>query len=391
MCLSAHPDVMVASCPNVELFRSFRNALVRNQGDVELKRSLAPAAPLQDYYGTEQRTRLLDLALNGNLDVPFDQEEWLNFHKVSVARGDLDCADLTPSYHRLKGKNYGEVIRNLLNIIAEVRNCGDKLWVGFHEVWSLDAYPALARAFPDARFLIMFRDPRATVHSLLGVTRIDPLQVAQVVSFVRHWRKYAALAHRFSSMPLFKGRLHITSHEQLVTQPRQTIEAMCRAFDLEFDERMLDTNNYFDFATGKTWSGNSSFEDTTSGISAHRARRWREKLDQVIVHAIEYLSGPDLKLVGYPSFTPFADVRNPIDGDVTSFLLRDLSGYANWRSDLEDPLLDLGLEAVRRHLLCLPEPSTNTALVRRTFLFEETYAAMRESPAPLLPALAQAL
>ena len=260
-----------------------------------------------------------------------------------------------------------------------------------HETWILDYYPLLARTFPEARFLIMFRDPRATINSMLGVKAIDPAQVAQVLSYIRHWRKYAALALRYANDSQFDGRLHITAHDLVLTRTEETLIGICNAFDLELDQRMLDTSNFFNYATGKTWSGNSSFEGKTEGISAHRALRWRDKLDPTIVAAIEYLCGPDLKLVGYPIFTDFANPFVDADGNISKFLLEDHGSHANWRSDLDDPLVDLGLEAVRRQLLRLPQPSSDTKLIRRTFLFEETYDALRNGFEPLLPTLQQVL
>jgi hypothetical protein len=391
LCLSTNPAMMVACCPNLELFRSFRNAVLREHGTDAIRAEIPPSAALQDYYGTDMRTAALDLIMDADLDVPFAAGEWTDFHSISVARGDLEAADLTPHYDRLKGASYGDVFRNLLDIIADSRQSGDRQWVGFHEAWALDAYPALARTFPDARFLVMFRDPRAIVNSMLGVERIDPSQVAQVLSYARHWRKYAALALHYSQMPLFKGRLHLTAHDLVLTRPRQTIAAICKSFDVAVDERMFDTNNYYDYATKRIWSGNSSFEGKTEGISAHRALRWREQLDPKIQKTIEYLCGPDLRMVGYPTYTPFADTAADADPEITAFLLKDLAGYANWRSDLRDPVLDLGLEAVRRQLLRLPEPCVDTRAVRKTFLFDEVYAALRNAAPPLLPALAEAL
>jgi hypothetical protein len=46
---------------------------------------------------------------------------------------------------------------------------------------------------------------------------------------------------------------------------------------------------------------------------------------------------------------------------------------------------------MRRQLLRLPSPCIDTALVRRAFLFEETYLALRAGAGPLLPALKQFL
>jgi hypothetical protein len=366
--------------------------MLRHQAGRPLAQACSPNAPLQDWYGTDARIAAMDhLLADATLDIPFEESEWPGFLETSIARGHLETADLVKNYRQLKGKNYLEIFQNLLRVIADTRSCGGRKWVGFHETWILDFYPMLARAFPEAKFLIMFRDPRATISSMLGVRNIDPLQVAQVLSYVRHWRKYVALAHRYLRAPFFKDRLHVTAHELVLTQTESTLAAICKAFDLELDRRMLDTGNFHNYATGETWSGNSSFEKKTEGISAHRALRWRSQMDPMTLGAIEYLCGPDLRLIGYPIFTDFANPDTNATSDITDFLVRDHAGYSNWRSDLNDSLADLGLEAVRRQLLRLPKLSVDTALIRRTFLFEETYHALSVGDGPLLPALQQAL
>lgn len=392
MCLSTHEEIMVACCPNIELFRSYRNALVRSLGNERLSANCPPNSSFQDCYGCEDRIALLDHLLTAaDLSLPFAEQEWDSFLETSISRGDLETRDLTPHFYKMKGKDYRTIFSNLLEIIASARQCGNRRWLGFHETWILDFFPVLAREFPTARFLIMFRDPRATVNSMLGVQKIDPLQVAQVLSYVRHWRKYAALAQKFSTDPLFTGRIHITAHELLLTNTEVALHDICHSLDLVLDNRMLDTKNFFNFATNSIWSGNSSFEGKTEGFVPARATRWREKLDKTIWTTIEYLCGPDLEKIGYPTFTASANPMAAACPAVMQFLLDDHSCYANWRSDLGDPLRDLGLEAVRRQLLTLPCPAKDQSLVRRCFLFEETYEWLRSSSRPLLPNLAAQL
>ena len=392
MCLSTHEEIMVACCPNIELFRSYRNAMVRSLGSERLSATCQPNSAFQDCYGCENRIALLDHLLTAaDLSLPFAEQEWDSFLKTSISRGDLETRDLTPHFYKIKGKDYRTIFSNLLEVIAYARQCGKRRWVGFHETWILDFFPLLAREFPTARFLVMFRDPRATVNSMLGVRKIDPLQVAQVLSYVRHWRKYAALAQKFSTDPLFTGRLHITAHELLLTNTEAELRDICKSLDLDLDARMLDTKNFFNFATNSIWSGNSSFEGKTEGFVPTRATRWRGKLDKTVWNTIEYLCGPDLEKIGYPTFTAFANPTTPTSPEVTKFLLDDHSSYANWRSDLCDPVHDLGLEAVRRQLLGLSQAARDLSLVRRCFLFEETYKWLRSASRPLLPGIAATL
>lgn len=383
-CLSTHPDMMVACCPNLELFRSFRNAVIRTKGTPALRSAVPPSSALQDYYGTNERIAVLDLLLETDLDVPFDQSEWDSLHEISVARGDLESADLTPYYGRMRGTTYRDLFANLLDLIADARNARSRRWVGFHEAWALDAFPALARSFPDARFLIMLRDPRAIINSQIASGLRTPSMATHTLSYIRHWRKYVALAFRYLQSSLFRGRLHVTAHDLVVTSPRETLTGICNAFDLDLDDRMLDTNNFIDYTTGQTWKGNSSFEERTVGLSGHRAMRWRQKLAESTLNLIEYLAGPDLKLAGFPVFTRFADPAARLEPAVVRDFLEDLRVPTNWRSDLEDPLADLGLETGRRALLTVASPPEDESLIRRCFLFREQYDALRSEHRPLL-------
>lgn len=392
MCLSTHPELMVACCPNIELFRSYRNAMIRHMSDPSFLAACLPHHPLQDWYGTNERIAILDYLLEkSDLNIPFDPAEWPSFLDISIRRGDLETADLARNYSDLRGATYKDIFDNLLSIISKTRGCESRKWVGLHETWVLDYFPLLARAYPDARFLIMFRDPRATVNSMLGIKNIDPSQVAQVLSYVRHWRKNVALALKYSSDPQFRDRLHISAHELILTQPDITLTNICNALDLDLDKRMLDTNNFLNYATGETWSGNSSFEASTQGFKSDRAFRWKSKLDPIISSFIEFLCGSELKRVGYPTFTEFADPSSALTNDVLDFFLQDHSFDANWRSDLKDPAFDLGIELVRRNLLSLESPCTSNELVRRNFLFQETYDDLRQATSNLLPSLLQSV
>jgi hypothetical protein len=44
---------------------------------------------------------------------------------------------------------------------------------------------------------------------------------------------------------------------------------------------------------------------------------------------------------------------------------------------MNDPLADLGMEAIRRSLLSSPNICSNESLLRKVFLFTETYEALR--------------
>ena len=68
-CLSALPEIMVANCPNLELFRSYRNAMIRDLRNENFLKECPADSPLLDWYGTNRRIQILEYMLEkANLD-----------------------------------------------------------------------------------------------------------------------------------------------------------------------------------------------------------------------------------------------------------------------------------------------------------------------------------
>jgi hypothetical protein len=372
--LSVHPQVEVVRCPHLELYRSLRNAIVRSVGDPEVLRASPLDAPMQDHYFTNARIRVLDALLAGTLDLPFE-DEWEPFLERAIARADLEASDISARFPELQGPTYRDMFENAVRIVGEERKSPIGAYAGWHDVWVIDLFPALARAFPDARFVIMIRDIRAVVNSVHGMGKQIPDQFVQTMSYARHWRKYVALSLRFLDDPLFEGRLHVGTYDDLVLRPERNVKAMCEVLGVPFDPSMLDTDNFVDPTTGGRWTGNSSFEEEMSGLERHRTSRWRATLPDASVEAIEWLCGAELELAGYDLVT--GPRRTYPTSAAVQVLLDEATSFTNWRSDLGDPQEDIGFELLRSSLLALAEPAVDDGLVRRCFLFRETYDALR--------------
>lgn len=385
--LSVHNDVTVATCPYMELFRSLRNAIVR--ANTDLGNGFDPGAPVDDYYFSSRKLEVLDAVLSANLDLPFDPAEWAQLREISETRAALESGELVPYLDDLNSSSYHGLFDNALGIIARARDAGERRWVGLHETWVLEFWPVLARAYPDARFLVMLRDPRAIVNSMLGVATTDPDQLVQVSSYARHWRKYVALSDAFARNPLFEGRLLVASHELVVSEPEAAARQLCDLLEVDFDPRMLDTDNYIDHSTGSVWSGNSSFESTTAGIKKSRALRWREQLDPVVMELVELLCAPEFGLVGLEPQTEVGRAGSP-SAEVIDYVIAEEDAYTNWRTGTGDPQCDLGYELFRWALLRTGvDTEADDDLIRRSFLFRHVFDAIRSgaTPLPVFPRL----
>ena len=376
MMLSTNKDVMVASEPYLELFRALRRALVNNGANAELRSAFDSNAPMQDYYFDPKRIALMDVIQSGEIDVPFDfeEKEWESFVEVSKNRVSLQCKELASRIPDIRGNTYREMFDNALKIVADARQVEDRKWVGIKDAWVIEFFAPLARAYPDAKFIIIVRDPRAVINSHLGGIHKEPEAAASVISYARCWRKHAAFAHHYSNDPLFDGRLFVMTHEEFLRHPEKVSKECCSFLDVEFDAAMLNTNNYHDYSTGTIWKGNSSFEETTSGISLHRAERWKKSLDSKVLKMIEFMCGPEMKLFG---FEPIQKNESWPDPEVLNCMLEDnarCKEYCNWRTDFNDPQKDFGYELFR-HALLNRGRSDNKDLIRRSFLFKDIFEA----------------
>lgn len=367
--LSVHNDIMLAMGPNIEIYRYHRDAVVRRHGSKELQLSIKQGSPIQDYYGADCKIELLDLMLNSSLSEEFEPNEWETFYNAAITRYDHDSSDLLTGYTSLKSRDYIGIIKNLLNVIGNLRTSGHKKWIGAHESWNIDSFPALARDFPSAKFLIVLRDPRAVFNSLFAQAKDRPQLRAQILSYSRHFRKYVVLTHKFQREALFKGRLFVLRHEDLLQNPESVLQKICGFLDLQFDERMLDTNNYYDFATRGTWKGNSAFDKIVTGFDPQRSVRWKQTLPEITAKAIEYLCFNEMKLAGYNA-DHHVETLNHVE-IINHLIEHDYHLPVKWRTDLGVPMWDLSLEEMRHILLRSTTKVRDGMFLRACFLFEE--------------------
>jgi hypothetical protein len=375
--LDNHPAITLAVDPYFPLFRWLRNAAVAQKGSPAEREGFEAGAPLQDYYFSAARLRWMDLVQAADLELPLPAEQAARMLEQCRARTALECPDLVPRLDQLRGGTFRELFDRGLEIIAQVRGSGQEAWLGCKEVWTVEFFAALARAYPQARFIVIHRHPAAVAASNQALITQAPEQVGHPLSYLRHWRKTVAFCQKYQQDPLLAGRLFTLTFEDLLAQPASLAQRMCAFLGVEFDPAMLATDRFQDHATGGAWRGNSSFQAVTEGIDAQAAQRWRSRLDPAVRKLASYVCGPEMGLAGYaPDDDALAGGQWPAP-EVLRALLDHHRRPASWRSDLGDPQADFGGELFRRALLEQDPKALDPSLVRRSFLFTEVLAALR--------------
>jgi len=370
--LDAHLAIEIALDPFMPLFKAIRNASIVNGAPDELRRGFDPTLPFQDGYQAPCGYKLLDLLLAADLAAPIAPVELPALRAAIAARAGLEAPDIAARAGAIGGGTCRELVASALGIVNSCRAGAATRWIGIKEVWVLDFLPALARAFPAARFLAIERDPRAVIASLAALAERDRSQHAHAISYLRHWRKNIVLARRFAADFDLAGRFHLVRYEDVAARPTEAARAMADFLALPFDPRMLAPATRGDDAG--TWRGNSSYDDAEAGISDAPIARWRRSLPAATTSAVEFFCAPEMMLSDYPLLS--ADPLTASD-EIAAYVVRAAADPGSWRSDTGDTAAEMSFEGLRHGLLNRRDPVADTDLVRRCFLFESTYRAAR--------------
>lgn len=356
--LNAHSRVDLALDPLMPFFKALRDAWVVATGDPALTARYPAGCAMQDYYFEPLGPRLLDLVMAGELTVATDSTELV---AAVAARAALESPGFAERLQPVAGATYREVLDGILSRVPR----GDgrpPLWRGTKEVWTCEFIPALARAYPDARFILIRRDPRGILASLLQMMRRNPSQAAHTISYMRHWRKEVAVTDHLLEDRRLHERLLLVHYEELASKPQEGVERLAAFLGVEPEPGMLNPV----MGEGGEGNANSSYGDL-NGISSRPVERWREVLEPRMQRTIEYVCGPEMWASGYVAADTRPNVR-PEDL-VQTFEAADRQP-GSWRSDTGSPSEALVHEAARWTLLEHPDAGYRDGdELRRHFLF----------------------
>ena len=171
--------------------------------------------------------------------------------------------------------------------------------------YALSYATTLARLFPRARFVLLLRDGRAVVASLLrNRVRISGFDLSQPLDCLRQWstqlrRMWLACA------ALGPHRCFTLRYEHLVLRPRESIEHLLRFLDLVGGDHIA--NGMLDFWKRVGLTGRNGISVSRSEKSSQQIRHavhskmlqaWRSELPPNVL-AMAPQVAPMLQVLGY--------------------------------------------------------------------------------------------
>lgn len=356
--LNAHSRIALALDPLMPFFKSLRDAWIAKANRPALLARYPAGCSLQDYYYGPSGIDLLDLVMSANLDVNISDPK---LTRLIAVRAAIESPQLAKRLENLTGNTYRAMLDEILSCISP-KDDDDLLWHGTKEVWTCEFIPALAHAYPDAQFILIRRDPRGVIASLLEMMRKDPDQAAHTVSYMRHWRKETAVANSLMTEPTLAKRIHLVRYEDLAAHPDDQLKLLADFLGITVEPSMLSPI----MGEGGGKSANSSYGEF-EGISNLSVSRWQRVLEPAMVRTIEYVCGPEMAAMGYKPVHAVATEKDP--GLIQTFEAAN-NNPGSWRSDTGTPTEELAHETARRNLLNHPESTPfNTDEIRRNFLF----------------------
>jgi len=200
-------------------------------------------------------------------------------HTVAIGDVELDrCTSLASSIDALYS--------------AHARACGKDIW-GDKTPSYITSLHVLNALFPEARFIHIIRDGRDVASSLVQQWW-GPNDFAEAM---RYWHERVSCARKMLRM-LPENRFIEVRFEDLVANPRNTLESITTFLGLDFEEAMLDAY---------TRKASSRVGESLSEIHPHlhekpnpeQAYKWKRQVpasDQAIAHEI---AGRTLAELGY--------------------------------------------------------------------------------------------
>lgn len=362
--LDANPGIVCLPEILTPCFNAFRDHVAARIG-----RKQELMAPIDDYFANGGND-LLDAILEANFSEPFDHPEpGLVVDRIR-SRARMTAPKVAAVVDDFCGTSFLDAYQRLVNIIPQVYGRGTEQWIGHKEVWVPEFIPALARSLPEAKFIIITRDPRGVVASKNLASLQASCQVKREkypwLFLLRHWRKIAILTWWLIQHSQFRQRIHHVRYEDLVVDPQGCSRRLCDFLSLPYAGSMVDASCFRDGQDGR-WRQNSSylavgkqdgyliFRDGTGKIDAGTASKWQEVMSPAETAWIEQLCWTEMNLFGYQrisgnqhGLTPELLAETPwVDpAEMQDWIAKTYEGWSR-----ADDLREMGKEMVRQALL----------------------------------------
>ena len=217
-----------------------------------------------------------------------------NDHKFNA--WEIDTDSLIKQISQLENPTVKQILDEMMFAYAQIIS-PDAHIIGNKKNFSEHA-DMLKEIFPDAKFIFVIRDARATLSSML-----EKLAHAELKEGILLWRRALHRAKRLQNK--YPDDVLIVRYEKLVLNPEEESKRMCDFLAVPFDATMLAHEKYSQNAykgMGVAKEGNAHFQ-VCQPISTNRVDAWKNELSATNLLTIEAMVGKELHQFEYKLLT----------------------------------------------------------------------------------------
>jgi hypothetical protein len=220
------------------------------------------------------------------------------------------------------GFTYASAYWSILRSIFPDEN---KSILGDQETMAWTKIPTFLDMFPKGKSIVLVRDPRDVVNSFKKIT-IAPendylISIFNCIDAINY-------GSRFSLK--FPNQVYLITFENLKLYPEREIRKLCEFLELEYEEEMLNTDNFTDHF-GNKWDDSKSRSAKNENNPLAAVGRWRKEIDMDDLYLCEFLAKKQIQQIGLPlsgENISKNDFNQAINKLLSSHLLQ--TAFKNW-------------------------------------------------------------
>lgn len=373
--LGVNQKIHLESEPFLPLFQFLRTSIIKKNS--KKKSKLKFDDPLFEYYFSNEKINQMNLIQKSNLKINLEKQK----HPLLKKKISNRMKDYTPhlikDLNLIKGANFKKLFDNAIQLVDKHHDKKNIKWIGWMDSWIEEFFPILAKEYKSSKFILIIRDPRASVASYKNYFKNDKENLAPLtLSYLRCWRKQVAFSEYFKNHKSLKKRVLEVKYEHLVQNPKKITKKMCKFLRIKFSSEMINTTNFMGLGKNtKKWKSNSNFKAPQTGIYKNSLYRWKKKLPNNLKNFIEFVVGPELKYLKYnkiyKSKYTMSEYKN-----IIKFHSDDHKKNKGWKTSNNKPEVDIYYEMMRNKFL--QEKKINKNLIKEYFLFDEIYLELKK-------------
>lgn len=161
----------------------------------------------------------------------------------------------------------------------------------------------IASEFPDSKFILLVRDPRA---NYLSRKEKNKKRKANIYLDTQRWKIYNEKA--WETYSKFPDRFYILKYEDLVSNPETKIKELAQFFDFEYHNDILNFHQNIKENSLKQVVENpilsqpqaiTKYEKLSKPINTERMEAWKEKLTEEEIEICSFICGDIASELGY--------------------------------------------------------------------------------------------